>query len=277
MQSSILRRLSYLALCLGPFVVVPMVVVRDLRVPGLYQVLGFLLAGSAVGCAWCVSRSPDARPGPRARQAKFAAWLLITPFVLMGLFWVGLGTPFDSTPTENHMRYAVLLASSVAITGGFVLLWEGLNDQGGEWAIIGLASGLLSGAAYAVWTSFQLGYYTVILSQGDVPPAIRVLNDVLDALLFAAGALAYLATGAFAYALSDANWFGRRAAWSYIIFNVAALILLMLRGVSFPSPNESVQPWYVQPAFVAGVPAVPWIMPFLLGVVTLRRAGANST
>ena len=126
---------------------------------------------------------------------------------------------------------------------GRVLLWGGLNDQGGEWAVgLGLASGLLSGAAYAVWTSFQLGYYTVILSQGDVPPAIRVLNDVLDALLFAAGALAYLATGAFAYALSDANWFGRRAAWSYIIFNVAALILLMLRGVSFPSPNESVQP-----------------------------------
>ena len=29
----------------------------------------------------------------------------------------------------------------------------------------------------------------------------------------------------------------------------------------------------VRPGFVAGIPAVPWIMPFLLGVVVLRRAG----
>ena len=59
MQSSILRRLSYLALCLGPFVVVPMVVVRDLRVPGLYQVLGFCSTRSS---GWlCLVRLAFAR------------------------------------------------------------------------------------------------------------------------------------------------------------------------------------------------------------------------
>lgn len=31
--------------------------------------------------------------------------------------------------------------------------------------------------------------------------------------------------------------------------------------------------WYTIPAFVAGIPAVPWIMPCLFGVVLLRRAG----
>ena len=32
-------------------------------------------------------------------------------------------------------------------------------------------------------------------------------------------------------------------------------------------------PWYVRPTFIVGIPAIPWIMPFLIGVVLLRRAG----
>ena len=31
-------------------------------------------------------------------------------------------------------------------------------------------------------------------------------------------------------------------------------------------------PWYMRPGFIAGIPAVPWIMPCLLGVVLLRSA-----
>jgi len=32
-------------------------------------------------------------------------------------------------------------------------------------------------------------------------------------------------------------------------------------------------PWYASPGFIVGIPAVPFIIPFLFGVVLLRRAG----
>jgi hypothetical protein len=32
-------------------------------------------------------------------------------------------------------------------------------------------------------------------------------------------------------------------------------------------------PWYTIPGFIFAIPAIPWIMPCLFGVVLLRRAG----
>jgi hypothetical protein len=53
------------------------------------------------------------------------------------------------------------------------------------------------------------------------------------------------------------------------------LTLLMLRGVSFPIPGGDPAPWYTRPGFIVGIPAAPWFMPYFLGVLLLRRAGAN--
>lgn len=47
----------------------------------------------------------------------------------------------------------------------------------------------------------------------------------------------------------------------------------MIRGVQYPDPRALSTPWYTNPGFVVGIPAVPFIMPFLFGVVLLRRAG----
>ena len=55
--------------------------------------------------------------------------------------------------------------------------------------------------------------------------------------------------------------------------NAIALLFLVMRGLSFPNHTAVSTPWYTSPGFIAGIPAVPWIMPFLLGVVLLRRAG----
>src|SRR5207245_11192865 len=81
------------------------------------------------------------------------------------------------------------------------------------------------------------------------------------------------ATAAFAAALGQVRWLGRGAARAYVIASIVFIILLVMRGVSFPELSDASAPWYVRPGFVAGIPAVPWIMPFLLGVVVLRRAG----
>ena len=106
---------------------------------------------------------------------------------------------------------------------------------------------------------------------GEVPQALRSLDDIFDLLLFVAGFLTYLATAAFAASLGRVQWLGRRATWAFIIVSFVALLFLMIRGVKYP--NGRVTPWYTNPGFVVGIPAVPFIMPFLFGVVLLRRAG----
>jgi hypothetical protein len=51
------------------------------------------------------------------------------------------------------------------------------------------------------------------------------------------------------------------------------LLFLVIRGLHYQDPKALSTPWYINPGFVVGIPAVPFIMPFLFGVVLLRRAG----
>jgi hypothetical protein len=56
-----------------------------------------------------------------------------------------------------------------------------------------------------------------------------------------------------------------------------ALLFLLIRGIQYPDPKALSAPWYTSPGFVVGIPAVPFIIPFLFGVVLLRRAGGEQS
>ena len=60
-----------------------------------------------------------------------------------------------------------------------------------------------------------------------------------------------------------------------MIISLVALLLLVIRGLHFPDPHALSTPWYTSPGFIVGIPAVPFITPFLFGVVLLRRAGES--
>jgi hypothetical protein len=174
------------------------------------------------------------------------------------------------------MRYEVLLVSSIAVSSGFVFLKEGLREAGEKlYSPFGFSAALFAGSAYLVWMSFTLGVYIVLVRDGKMPGAIDSVLDVLDILLTVACLLTYLATAAFAAAMGKVRWISRGASWTYVIVNVVLVICLLVRGMSFPDIENLATPWYTQPGFIAGIPAVPFVMPFLLGVVLLRRAGNN--
>jgi len=99
------------------------------------------------------------------------------------------------------------------------------------------------------------------------------LGTTLDVILDLGVLLTYLATAAFAASLGKVQWLGRGAARAYIGVSFVALLFLVIRGVAYPDPKALSTPWYTNPGFIVGIPAVPYIMPFLLGVVLLRRAG----
>src|SRR5438445_11103410 len=266
------RRVSYVFLCIVPFLSFAVVGVRAFRVPGVYHAVGVKYFAAIAIAAWTLSAGAIRGDVQGRRLLGLAGTLLVTPFALVALLWVGLGAPWQANAAENQMRYLVLIVMATAIAGGFVVLREALSEAGERfYATLGFAAIMLSGPLYLIWNTFAFGVFFAKEHTGQVPPAIISLGDTLDVLLFVAGFLTYLATVAFAASLGRVQWLGRRATRAFIIVNGVALLFLAIRGLRYP--NGRVTPWYTNPGFIVGIPAVPFIMPFLLGVILLRRAG----
>jgi hypothetical protein len=271
---NIIGRVSYVFLCISPLLVGIFAGVRDLRIPGVYQTLGGGLFLSIVIAAWLLGGRAIKFGAGAERMFALAGGLLIAPWAFISLLWVGLGTPWEATAAENEMRYLVLLSGSIAVTFAFVVVEKLLSDTGERfYSTLGFAANIPAGAAYLIWTSFQTGAYVEKVRDGQMSPAVVALDSVFDILLFVACVLTYFATAAFAASFGAAKWLKRGAVHAFVITSFVALLFIGLRGLSFPDPAAGSTPWYINLGFIAGIPAIPWIMPFLLGVVLLRRAG----
>jgi len=76
--------------------------------------------------------------------------------------------------------------------------------------------------------------------------------------------LIYLATVAYATALRRAGWFGGISSRLFAGISLAAAVLVLL----YPVGGK-----IGAPGFVLGIPAVPYVMPYLMGILLVTRAG----
>ena len=268
------RRLSYQLLCATPFIAFGAAAARPLRIPGMYHVLGGVLFAAISIAAWTLGwRGVRANVQSR-RQLALAGTLLLAPFAMVALFWVGIGGPWAATAAENQMRYLVLIAMVLAATGGFVVLKEALRQASERFhSTLGLAAVMLACSLYLVWDAFVFGSYFAQEHGGPTPSTIDSLRPFRDLVLSLAGALTYVATAAFAASLARTQWMGRKASLAYIMVSFIALFFIVIKVLEHPDPEGTSQPWYTIPGFILNIPALPLIMPALLGVVLLRRAG----
>ena len=92
------RTMSYAFLCAVPFPAVTLTAVRALRMPGVYQTIrgvhfaAVCLAPWILG-SWVMRAATDER-----QRLALAGKLLLAPFSIVSLLWVGIGTPWDATP-----------------------------------------------------------------------------------------------------------------------------------------------------------------------------------
>jgi hypothetical protein len=270
------RRVSYVFLCIVPFLSFVVAGVRAFRVPGVYQAAGVVYFAAIAIAAWTLSAGAIRADVQGRRLLGLAGTLLVIPFALVALLWVGVGGPWQANAAENQMRYLVLIVMATAIASGFVVLREALSEAGERfYATLGFAAIMLGGPLYLVWNIFAFAAFFGKEHTGEVPTAIVSLRDMMDLLLFVAGFLTYLATMAFAASLGRVQWLGRGATCAFMIVSFVALLFLVIRGVQYPDGRAT--PWYTSPGFIVGIPAVPFIMPFLFGVVLLRRAGEEQS
>ena len=267
------RRIAYLFLCTLPFLDLVVCGARSLRTSGVSQVLGVALFAAVATAVWLVGARAVGGKDAGTRKVALAGVLLILPWALIALLWVGIGAPFQATLEENFMRYLVLVSNAILVTSGFVVLKDALYD-GGErfYSTIGFAAILTGGATYLACLSLSLAQ-VAMAQAGDKTPPPAITEYLYSVLEFFACIMTYVTTAVFAIAVSRARLVGRGAAWAYATASAILVLLLVLRGLEFPEISANTAPWYTRPGVIAGIPAIPWIMPGLLGAVLLRRAG----
>ena len=99
------RRVSYVFLCMVPFLAIGVTAPRALRVSGIYQTVGGVLFLAIVISAWILGARAATGGSEGKQRLALAGGLLLTPFALVALLWVGLGPPWEASPRENVLRY----------------------------------------------------------------------------------------------------------------------------------------------------------------------------
>src|SRR5258705_10890736 len=112
------QQISYVFLCATPFVAFIAGVVRPLRIPGVYHVIGVVLFAAISIAAWTLGARTIRADVQGRRLLGLAGILLVTPFALVALFWVGLGGPWGATPAGNQMPYLALIGMASRVAGG---------------------------------------------------------------------------------------------------------------------------------------------------------------
>lgn len=272
LSSLIDRRVSCYFLYGSPFLAIVLVAVRALRVHLLDLAIGIAFAALYFSAIWNLVGRAIRSQNQELRLSAMAGILLALPFAMMGLLWVGLGPPWLATPAENQMRYVVLVTMASAVVGGFVTLKEALQLAGERfYSTLGVAGIMLASPFYLVGESLLIAAFAGAVRTEQTPDVFRSLSEFQDVLMFLGGVLIYVSTAAFALALRDAGWLGRRAAAIVVVICVGSSVSLILRGLQFPDPSAVSASWYTVPGFIAGIPAVPFVIPCLLGVVLMAR------
>ncbi len=256
--------------CALPFGALALAALRPLHdVPG-HELIGVLVFALALACLWWLGAAAIARHGSPARTLVLAAAFLLAPWMLVALLWTGLGAPFQANAVENQHRYVLLMVNALLVGGGFMVLRDVLQERGERvfsstmFAAVVPATGL-----YLACIAITAAYATMGV-QGDHTPFPPLMSHLYDALEFFACSLTYACTALAAAAMGRAGLLGRTAVRVFIVLCVVILVLLVLHGIEYPEISGQTAPWYTQPGVIVRIPAMPWVMPGLLGALMLK-------
>jgi len=273
------RRLSYAVLCLGLLAVPVVFGVRASYAPALLVAIAAVHFVVIWVAAWHLGAHGVRADSADRRKLAVAGGLLVMAWALLALL-PGMGTPWQATAAENQMRYVVLLLGTMSIAGGMVVLRQALSDAGERfYSALGFAAIMMGGPLYAVFAAIQLteSRSVALGTTLQSAPWIGWMDELSIFVLFAGVVLTYLAIAAFSTALARANLLGARASRAFAWTSLFAVLCVAIKVTAILGPaGDSIwgfNVWYGMPGFVLSIPAVPWIMPCLLGIILLRRAG----
>lgn len=206
------------------------------------------------------------------------ALFFILPTLLSSMFG-GFGAPPYESPklwvesaNEQTIRYYFLLAMGVLIVFGYAILREKLKKTDGHfYALLGSVAIQIAIPIFLINMSFWGFYLTklyrimVASSITKTPEWVLPLRTEFFYINMMVTALVYLATACFAMALKKAGWFKPAACHIYIAISLLFFLLDVLPP-TLPEPFATLN-------FIVSIPAVPFMVPYFIGINLLRRIG----
>lgn len=214
---------------------------------------------------------------PENRNLIIGAFFLIVPMVLISMFF-GLGPPPDTpkewveTATEQQVRYSMLAVTGLFIAFGFALIREKLKEKGENlYSLIGFIAIMIAIPLFILdmlfWGFTLTESFKILISTNSekLPEwfkPIRVLFGMISVLEVA---LTYLATSVFAVSLKLTGLTGKISSKVYVVISIIAFLIILISNF-LPEP-------FITAGFIVSIPAIPFIMPYYIGVNLLHREG----
>jgi hypothetical protein len=228
--------------------------------------------------AWVLGAHAIKKGDEEKKHIVACALFFIAPSMLSSLF-AGLGAPPYENPklwvasaNEQLTRYYFLLAMGLLIACGYAVLREKLKKTPGNfYALLGFIAIQIAIPIYLIDMSFWGFYLTKLYrimaatSITKTPEWVLPLRNQFFYINMMVAALVYLATAAFAMGLKKAGWFKPAACHIYIAISLVFFLLDVLPP-TLPEPFATLN-------FIVSIPAVPFMVPYFIGVNLLRKVG----
>lgn len=98
-----------------------------------------------------------------------------------------------------------------------------------------------------------------------LPEWFKPLRELFAMISVIEVALTYFATTVFAVSMHRVGWLTKTSSRVYVLFSVLAFVIILLSAI-LPEP-------FVTAGFAVSIPAIPFVMPYFMGVNLLKRAG----
>jgi hypothetical protein len=205
------------------------------------------------------------------------AFFLIIPVILTSIF-AGIGIPPEKmsawveTEMEQKIRYFILVVSGIFVAYGFVVIREKLKQDGENfysllsWTSISIAIPLFI-LNMLYWGFFLPELFKIELGNGieSHPEWYLPIRQHFGLISIAEVALTYIATAFIAIALNLNGTITKTASKIYVLISLSAFVLIVL--------SAFFQKQMFIPNFVLSIPAVPFLMPYFIGINILKKLG----
>ena len=233
-----------------------------------------------LAASWILGANSIATSNNEKKYLAVSGFLLLAPWIFFSIF-AGMGSPPETyakwvaNEFEQQVRYAFLITGGIVLTIGFAVLKDMIKDTNGSiFSVIGFTAISIAMILFILdmsyWHSFLPETFKTkeAISLNKLPEWHRPVQKLFLMISIVEVSLTYLATAAFAASLKSAGWFKKGASLAYIIISLLIFILVALYGFYPENLTANGFPFY---PFM--IPAIPFVMPFYMGINLLRRAG----
>jgi hypothetical protein len=271
------QRVSQVFLWVAPFLSPILMLVYRAGGLKVYAVGGATLLVLMAGAVWILAAGSVTSPASNRSIALLPGVFLVANLASAAVT-VTTGPPPTSDAvwvairTEQHVRYVGLLIAGLLALAGFTLLTASLREAGERvFSVLAFSSTAIATVLFILFALGALTIYDLVAQQrsaGNTPAWSSPLLILIFSWIELYAVLSYLATSLYAVALGKV---GLLSKFVCVLFVALGTIAAVLALIAITTPNQTGT--LTHGLFIFTIPAVPLILPYLIGVNLVRRAG----